>query len=263
MSWRADQESHQVRVVAESFGADADRYDRTRPDYPEALIAAIATTSPRPRILDVGCGTGIVARQFQARDCDVLGVEVDERMAGLAREAGIEVEVAPFERWDPGRRMFDAVVSGQSWHWIDPAAGAAKAAEALKPGGQLALFWNVQQPPPAVAKGFADAYRRALPELPIYRPGLEAYGPIFTRATEGIRSADAFTDPERRQFTWERAYTREEWLELVPTFGGHSRLGGEKLDGLLSGIGAAIEAVGGSFTMEYATVLLLASRLGP
>ncbi len=48
--------------------------------------------------------------------------------------------MAAFEAWDPAGREFDAVISGQSWHWVDPVAGAAKAAQVLRPGGRLAVW---------------------------------------------------------------------------------------------------------------------------
>ena len=67
-------------------------------------------------------------------------------MADLARRNGLEVEVAAFEAWDPAGRAFDAVIAGQARHWVDPVAGAAKAAQALRPGGRLAVFWNAFQP---------------------------------------------------------------------------------------------------------------------
>ena len=57
-------------------------------------------------------------------------------MAEVARRRGLAVEVAAFEAWEPAGRRFDAVVAGQAWHWIDPDAGAAKAAEVLRPGGR-------------------------------------------------------------------------------------------------------------------------------
>jgi SAM-dependent methyltransferase len=75
--------------------------------------------APAPGVLDVGCGTGIAARQFQAAGCRVLGVDPDPRMVGLARQSGLEVEVAAFETWDPAGRVFDAVIAGQAWHWVD------------------------------------------------------------------------------------------------------------------------------------------------
>ena len=47
---------HQHRRIAESFGTDVGRYDRTRPAYPGALVEAIIAVSPGPDVLDVGCG---------------------------------------------------------------------------------------------------------------------------------------------------------------------------------------------------------------
>jgi hypothetical protein len=43
--------------VAESFGSDAERYDRARPSYPAALVERIVAASPGPGVLDVGCDT--------------------------------------------------------------------------------------------------------------------------------------------------------------------------------------------------------------
>src|SRR5215468_2654544 len=148
-------EPHRHRQVAESFGTDAGRYDRARPSYPAALVEWIVAASPGPGVLDVGCGTAIAARQFQAAGCRVLGVDPDVRMADLARRNGLEVEMAAFEAWDPAGRAFDAVVAGQAWHWVDPVAGAAKAAQALRPAGRLAVFWNAFQPPPGLVDAFA------------------------------------------------------------------------------------------------------------
>jgi len=87
---------HDDRVRAESFGAVAQLYDRARPSYPEALINALLAGGAR-RVLDVGSGTGIAAALLAARGCSVLGVEVDARMAAVARAKGIDVEVGRFE----------------------------------------------------------------------------------------------------------------------------------------------------------------------
>ena len=257
-------ETHHQRHIAESFGADAERYDRTRPRYPTAVIDAIVEKAPGRRVLDVGCGTGISSRQFQAAGCTVLGVDVDARMAEWARRRGLDVEVGTFETWDPAGRTFDAVVAGQTWHWIDPVAGAAKAAGVLRPGGRLAVFWNAHQPPAGLAEAIIAVYRRVLPGSPMAAAARtdasEAYAVMAGTAADGIRAAAGLGEPEQWRHGWEHVYTRDEWLDQVPSHGGHGRLPAGQLDALLTGIGAAVDAFGGSFPMHYTTVTVTALR---
>ena len=255
--------SHQARQMAESFGADPERYDRTRPRYPDALVKRILTDLRGPAVLDIGIGTGVAARPFRAAGCRVLGVEVDPRMAQFARKEGFEVEVSAFEAWNPAGRTFDAVIAGQAWHWVDPAAGATKAAEVLRSGGRLAVFWNVFQPPAALAEAFAATYRRVLPDWPLFAgttSGLATYGRQLTRASDGIEATGGFGVPEQWSFDWQRSYSRDEWLDFVPTWGGHSLFPPGPLDALLAGLGDAIDAVGGRFTVEFTAVVVTAVR---
>ncbi|WP_370973404.1 class I SAM-dependent methyltransferase [Amycolatopsis sp. cg9] len=242
--------------MAESFGIDAGRYDRARPPYPEELVTEVRAASPGPDVLDVGCGTGIEARQFAAAGCRVLGVDPDPRMAAFARERGTDVEVATFEAWDPAGRTFDAVVAGQAWHWVDPLAGPAKAAQVLRPGGLLAVFAHVFQPPAAVA----DALKAAMPGSPFAgesRSAAELYEVMFTRFSDGIRESGAFGASELRRFAWEKRYTREEWLDFLPTTGGLTRLAPEQLAEVLARVGAAIEE---PFVLPYTTLAVFAAK---
>jgi SAM-dependent methyltransferase len=252
--------------VAESFGTDPERYDRTRPRYPDALVERIIAASPGPDVLNVGCGTGIEARQFQAAGGKVLGIEPDARMAGFARRTGVDVEVATFEAWDPAGRRFDAVVAGTAWHWVDPVAGAAKAAQALRPGGRLAPFWHVFQLPPEVAEAFAAVYRRVAPDSPFTmstaKSALDGYQLLFAKAADGIREVGGFSEPEQWRFDEERSYTRDEWLDQLPTSGALTRLPADRLAEVLAGVGAAIDAIGGSFTMPTTTMAVTAARAG-
>lgn len=255
----------QRRATGASFGVDAARYDRTRPRYPQAMIDRIVAASPGPAFLNVGCGTGIEARQFRAAGCAVLGVEPDVRMADFARRDGFDVEVARFEEWDTAGRRFDAVVSGTAWHWLDPAAGAAKAAESLRPGGRLALFWHVFHLPPAVVAAFAEVYNRLLPDSPFRVPAgaaqaMEHYEPIFTNSGNGIRDTGEFGAVQRWHYDWEHRYTRAEWLDQMPTQGTLTQAPAEIVAEVLAGVGAAIDEMGGSFTMPYTTVVVTAAR---
>jgi SAM-dependent methyltransferase len=254
---------HEHRGIAESFGDDADRYDRARPGYPPALVEAALPPGTGHHVLDVGIGTGLSARGFRAAGCHVLGVEVDERMAARARAHGFEVEVAAFERWDDRGRRFDAVVSGQTWHWIDPDAGAATAARVLRPGGRLALFWNAGDPPPEVAAGFAEVYREVQPGLP-FTPctttAVDGFARILTTAGDPLRRTGRFDEPQQWRATWTAEISREQWLDQVPTAGGHSRIPADRLRALLAGLGEVIDDHGGSFLMTYTTIMINATR---
>jgi len=249
--------------MAESFGVDAGRYDRARPEYPRELVDRVVAASPGADFLDVGCGTGIEARQFRAAGCRVLGVDPDARMAAFARRGGIDVEVAKFEDWEPGGRRFDAVVAGQAWHWVDPVAGPAKVARVLRPGGLLAVFAHVFQPPAVVAEAFAAACRRVLPGSPFAgetRPAAEIYDVMFTGFADAIAKADGLGAPDRWRFAWERTYTRDEWLDFLPTTGGLTLLPADALAEVLAEVGAAIDGLGGSFVLPYTTQAVVAVR---
>jgi SAM-dependent methyltransferase len=256
---------HQTRLLAEGFGVDVQRYDRARPAYPDELVARIVAGSPGTDVLDIGCGTGIAARQFQTAGCSVLGVEPDARMADFARGCGVPVEVATFEAWQRAGRRFDAVIAAQSWHWVDPAVGAAKAAQVLRPHGRLAIFSHVYEPPTEVAEPFAAAFRAAVPDSPFAnapaRRPLDTYQAAYHAVAEQLRQTEAFSDPEHWQFDWEQTYTRNEWLDLLPTTGGLTQVPPDTVAGILDAVGAAIDAHGGRFTMNYTTLAVTAARV--
>ncbi|MEV6851640.1 class I SAM-dependent methyltransferase, partial [Actinoplanes sp. NPDC051411] len=258
-------EVHEQRTTAEAFGAEAARYDRARPSYPPALVARVKAAGPGPSTLDVGCGTGIAARLFRDAGCQVLGVDVDARMATVARESGIECEVAKFEDWDPAGRTFDTLIAAQTWHWIDPAAGAAKAASVLRPGGLIALFWNAFEPPPDIRRAFRDVQSRHLPKAPspwAFEGSIaDGYARMVATAAAGLDRTGSFGPVEESRFEWDFTYSTEAWLDVLPTFGGlGSRVPPDLLRALLDDYAEVIDAVGGSFVMHYTTVAGTASR---
>jgi SAM-dependent methyltransferase len=257
------------------FDGDVAVYDAAKPLYPNELITRIVATMPGRDIVNVGCGTGIEARQFQAAGCTVLGVDPDERMAQFARGTGVQVEASKFETWAPAGRMFDAVVAGTAWHWVDPVAGVAKAAQVLRPGGLLAPFHHAQHTPPeleAVGDGLpawssraADAYQRVAPSSVLdsggrRRSSKELYQLLFDEFANQVRQAGGFSEPEQWQFGWERTYTRDEWLELLPTYGAVAKLPPDELAGVLEHVGTVIDGMGGRFSLPFTTVAVVAVR---
>lgn len=257
---------YRERSRAESFGAVAELYDRVRPTYPPAMIDALlargesSDVDPPLRVLDVGCGTGIASRLLAARGCEVLGVEIDERMARLARAHGLSVEVAQFERWEPAGRTFEYVISGQAWHWIDPLAGAQKAASVLEPGGSLALFWNFGRQSRAVAERFDPIYERLAPGLEGYSVLLGGQDARAQTAAEGISLAGQFEAAETSTYAWQQTHTTAEWLEILQTHSDHQALPIDQRERLLDAIGEAVDSLGGSFELPYEAILVTARR---
>ena len=81
---------------------------------------------------------------------------------------------------------------------------------------------------------------------------------MCTSAADGMRATGAFDEPEQWRFEWTKSYTRDEWLDALRTSG--AVIPQSKLTGLLAGIGEAIDAVGGGFTMNYVTFVVAAVR---
>ncbi|HEX7096284.1 MAG TPA: class I SAM-dependent methyltransferase [Acidimicrobiales bacterium] len=251
---------HEDRRRAGSFGEDAEQYDRARPGYPSQLVDDLLVGDVRD-VLDVGCGTGKVARLLAARGCRVLGVEPDPRMAAIARQHGLMVEESTFELWDPRGRTFDLVVAGQSWHWVEPDRGATKAASVLRSNGRLAVFWNRALLPPEVKAAFADVYARVTPGLDRHSILLGNVGDErFSATARSFRRDPALGNARLHTYRWQHRYTRDEWLDLVPTHSDHRTLPPPVLSRLLDELGAAIDAMGGSFGLTYETIVVSARR---
>jgi SAM-dependent methyltransferase len=249
---------HTNRLRAESFGSAAVAYDRARPSYPPALIDDLLDGGPRTA-LDVGCGTGKLARLLADRGVEVLGVEIDDRMAEVARSHGIDVEIGGFETWDARGRHFDRIVSGQAWHWIDPEIGAAKAASLLRPGGLLAPCWNFSVLDPDVSRRVDAAYERVEAQLAgssVIRSGAGPH--TVAPQAEMMRANGLFASVDIRHYRWDKTYTRGEWQALMHTHSDHITLPPERLAALVAAVGEAIDEAGGVAPAHYTTSAVFA-----
>lgn len=132
-----------------SFDSSAALYAAARPGYPPALLDAVEELTARPlsgaRVIDVGAGTGIATRLLHARGARVTAVEPGPGMAGELHRA---LPSLPVVRGDGNclplaSASADLITYAQAWHWTDPDRALPEALRVLRPGGALALWWNV------------------------------------------------------------------------------------------------------------------------
>ncbi|MFE9016765.1 class I SAM-dependent methyltransferase [Streptomyces cyaneofuscatus] len=248
--------------LARIFDEDAELYDRARPGYPPALhddLAELAGARPGSRVLEVGCGTGQATVPLAARGCRITAVEAGPHMAAIARRnlAGatdVEVVTAPFESWPLPPEPYDVVVSATAFHWIDPAVRMTRAADALRPGGALAVVRG-QHVRGGTEEFFAEVqrcYERFDPQTP---PGLRPPAVADVDPSDHVREvarSGRFGPTVLRRHEQDLTFTTSGYLELLRTFSGHRALPEAARSGLLGCVEALIEGrYGGRVTKRY------------
>lgn len=131
-----------------NFGRTASDYSQHRAGFPEAFFDRLQARGLIPegtRLLDLGTGTGTVARGMALRGCDVIGLDISNRLIEKSREldtqAGVEIQYKIASAEDTGfaDERFDVVTAGQCWHWFDGDKTAQEAKRILVPNGHLII----------------------------------------------------------------------------------------------------------------------------
>jgi SAM-dependent methyltransferase len=132
----------------QDFGRAAADYAAYRKGFPRSFFKRLLKDgigNPGQSILDLGTGTGALARGFAKQGAVVTGLDISPELIDQAKKIGEregvhviyvlgKAESTPLE----GAR-FDVVTAGSCWHWFEGLAAAKECLRLLKPGGRLVI----------------------------------------------------------------------------------------------------------------------------
>lgn len=253
------------------FQSAAAFYERYRLGYPDRLIRRVAGLlglEPGDAVLDLGCGTGMLAIAFARLGMAVTAMDPEPEMlaaAGLAaNEAGVSVTLRQASSYDLTADMgpFRLVAIGRAFHWMDRAATLAMLDRIVTPDGGVALFHDTH--PPVDENGWFKAMVRVADKF-----GRADAAHVRERGAGGHRRyepylfASAFTQLDGLSVTVRQDLSADEILgrAFSTSVCAQDRLGDRK-EAFAADLSAALRELSpdGKFTEVAELVALLARR---
>jgi SAM-dependent methyltransferase len=155
------------------FGKTVADYARYRAGFPPELFERLAHMGlglPGQKLLDLGTGTGALARVFAKAGCNVTGLDPSVELLTKAREMDAEVNVAvsyiegTAEKTGLPNAAVDVVTAAVCWHWFDPDRAAQEVRRVLLPGGAVVIVhFEYLAEPGSVAADTNRLISRTLP----------------------------------------------------------------------------------------------------
>lgn len=137
----------QIRSAVD-FGKTANDYAQYRRGFPSKFYNEITIRgylNNCVRILDVGTGAGVLARELASRGLDVTGLDRSDELMQQAKRLdqslglSIQYKQGVAEQLPFDANQFDLVTAGQCWHWFDGIAAATEVHRVLKLHGRIII----------------------------------------------------------------------------------------------------------------------------
>lgn len=252
--------SAQSQKIRNKFSQLVDAYTKYRRDYPERVYELLHgfCQDKNSRVLDVGCGTGIVTKQLALYYATVIGTDKEEGMLGAARLnvgskatfLNTEVESMPFEA-----ETFDLVIAASAYHWFNYELAGKEIVRVLKPGGKLCVFWKQQRD-----KTYAN--------LPIFAfNNLRQFVADVPRTNKGpiqkeLFLTSGFSNVELKEFNFDEIYTVEDALGYIQSHSTYNLLDDSQKEQYMKLNRESINdhLMNGKFIFEYKMVMYFVQK---
>jgi SAM-dependent methyltransferase len=280
------------RSYGRVFNEVAVEYDRNRPAYPDALVdeaCEVAGIGDGDRVLEIGCGTGQLTRSLLARGLRVTALEPGDQLIGIAEEnlkdvGDVELVHARLEDTRLPRESYKAVFSASAIHWVDPDLSWRKIADALAPGGTLALiqyFGLQEQRSVDDQEALLSALRRHAGEIAATWPTYRDLDCTIAGVQERCRNvadvwawlgsydvgrdyaADLFEDVQIATVPTLVEHTADELNDLLGTMSFWARISPDQRDALANENQDLQESLGRPIRASTLAVLVTARRSAP
>jgi SAM-dependent methyltransferase len=204
--------------TAPDFGLTANDYGEYRAGFPDQLaerLVAMDAVRPDDRALDVGTGTGSLARLLAPHVASVLATDPAEPLLEQARShpgtlPNITYETGVAEETGLPDGSMDLVTAGQCWHWFDADRAAAELLRVLAPGGRLVIAHFDWLPLPGNMVEATESLILA------HNPGWQLGGGtgLYPRWLTDVAAA-GFTGIETFSFDLQVPYSHEAWVGRI------------------------------------------------
>lgn len=205
---------------AVDFGRTAKDYAKHRAGFPDSFFQRLSSSGflrESGKILDLGTGTGTLARGLAADGFSVVGMDPSSTLLAEARELSASVEFLQGKAEHTGlpAHSFDAVIVGQAWHWFEQEQALAEISRVLRSGGLLlvAYFdWMFLKGNPVDA--MAQLRRK-------YNPSWKSSWPLgFYPSKPGDLIFPSFETIGSFQYEENIPYSHEDWRGRMRSYAG-------------------------------------------
>jgi SAM-dependent methyltransferase len=180
------------------FNEVADVYERGRPEYPPAVVGALAAElhlPPGATVVDLGAGTGKLTRALVEFGLDVIAVEPQAALREvLAAKVGSErVREGLAEAIPLPDDSVAALTVADAFHWFDQGPALEEIRRVLRPGGGLALLITT---PDWREASWAEEVGKLMEAMRPEHPGID--GPGWQ---DSVRASGGWSEPREFRVT--------------------------------------------------------------
>lgn len=182
---------------------NAEVYERNARFVSDLAMPVVELLDPQPgeRILDLGCGDGVLTKKLEDMGCELIGIDSSPELVQAARELGLDVTVKDATAMNFCGE-FDAVFSNAVLHWIKDADRAIRNVfAALRSGGRFVGEFGGHKCVETIHAALIQELDRrgydGRAASPWYFPGAQEYGERLTRAGFHVHYIEVIPRPTR------------------------------------------------------------------